>query len=514
MDTTHKNRKWWGLLALMPAQAMIFVDQTVLPVALPTIQKQFQASQIQLQWSINAYLLVTAILVLAGGKMGDWIGHRRAFSWGTLIFAIASAICGLAPDATWLIGARALQGIGAALLMPALTALIMSLFPAGERGKAIGINVSVGSIFLILGPLIGGYLTQTFSWRWIFWINLPIAILGLFLVFLFIPRTESQKPKIDMKGFIYFVIGSSSLVIFLMQGEEWGWISLKNTLFFISFLIGTTLLLWREKTALHPFIDLKLFKHPTFRAANISAFAIKFMMMIMVFRAIFFQDILGWSPIQTGFITVLSSCPVLFLSPLGGFLSDKFGPKIPITVGFLLLIFSFIWIPLFVHSSVVNICIGLIAFGCGIPLVLTPSYASAMTAIPPEKAGSAQGTIATIRTLSSTLGVAVIGAFIEAVQLKSLESLAHKNPITEGIATSFFDSIVIGGQKAKEALLQVTSEQSELILRYFKESEVVGFVSAHFALALLLIIAFVVVFTIHHRKSKHQLPDIPTEGWD
>jgi len=508
------NRKWWGLIALMPALAMVFVDQSVLPVALPTIQQHLGATNVQLQWCINAYLLVTAVLVLAGGKVGDWMGHRKAFTLGMIIFSVASALCGATPNTFWLIAARALQGIGAALMFPASTAILMSLFPPSERGKATGINVSASSLFLILGPLIGGYFTEALSWRWIFWINLPLAAIGLFLVFLFIPRSEPGKPKLDKWGFIYFVISCSSLIVILMQGREWGWTSTKVVASFILCLISALFLLRREKKAAHPFLDLTLFKHPVFKAVNISVFSIQFILMITVFRAIFFQTALDWSPLKTGVITVLSSCPVLFLSPIGGILSDKFGPKIPIAIGFLLLIFSFIWTAFFVHSSLGIFFLGLLAFGLGIPLVFTPSYASAMGAIPPTKAGSAFGTIATVRSLSATLGVAVLGSFIDTTQLKSLQKLAQENPATKNLDPSLLENIIAGAQQAKEYLQTLSAQQSQILLSYYREAEVQGFFATHLVLAGLLILSLSLVFMLYHRKSAHHLPKGPAEGWD
>ncbi len=512
--SVKKNRKWWGLLAIMPSLAMVFVDQSVLPVALPTIQKHLNATDIQLQWCINAYLLVTAILVLAGGKIGDWMGHRKAFTLGMIVFALSSALCGATPDVNWLIGARALQGVGAALMFPASTALIMSLFAPHERGKATGINVSASSLFLILGPLVGGYFTEALSWRWIFWINLPIAALGLILVFLFIPPSIGAKPKFDVRGFIYFVISSSSLILVLMQGRDWGWTSPSIIVSSVIFLLGTLFLLLREKKAAHPFLDLTLFKHPVFKAVNVSVFSIQFILMITVFRAIFFQDVLDWSPMKTGLITVISSCPVLFLSPIGGMLSDKYGPKIPITTGFLLLIFSFIWTAFSFESSLGVFFIGLLTFGIGIPLVFTPSYASAMGAIPAAKAGSAFGTIATVRSFASTFGVAVLGTFIHSTQLRTLQSLAQENPKTEALSPSALSNIVMGTGQAKAYLKTLSSEQSSIIMGYYRRAEEAGFYWTHLTLACLLAIALIFVFFLYHRKSKHQLPEGPAEGWD
>src|SRR5260221_5776395 len=208
---SEKNRKWWGLFALVPSLGMIFLDQSVLPVALPTIQRELGAGSIALEWTVNAYILATAVFVLAAGKVGDWIGHKKAFIFGVLLFAFASLLCGMSLNVMFLIASRILQGIGAALIFPSSTVLLMALFPQKERGKATGINVSVSSLFLIIGPLIGGYFSQIVSWGWIFWINIPLALLAIILVAVLIPISPKGEGKIDLLGFLFFFSGSSLL---------------------------------------------------------------------------------------------------------------------------------------------------------------------------------------------------------------------------------------------------------------------------------------------------------------
>ncbi len=247
-------RKWISLGALIPAIAMVFVDQSVLPVALPTIQSQLGATHSQLWWCINSYLLVAAVLMLAGGKLGDWIGYRKTFMWGVFIFALASALCGLSLHVGFLIGARGLQGVGAALMIPASSPLIMSLFSHKDRGKAIGINVSVSSLFLVVAPLIGGYFTESLSWRWIFWINLPLAAIGLILIPILIPVSPHKKQVFDFFGFSFFTVSASCFVTLIMQGGEWGWISPLSGSFFALGLVSAWLLVQREKRSKHPFI--------------------------------------------------------------------------------------------------------------------------------------------------------------------------------------------------------------------------------------------------------------------
>lgn len=200
------NKKWFAFYALVPVAALIFLDQTILPVALPTIQVEFNASNTALQWCVNAYLLAIAVFVLISGKIGDRISHRNALFLGMSAFALFSAICGMSPNIETLIIARGFQGIGAALMLPAQTALIGCIFPQQKRGQAIGMIVSLGSLFLMLGPLVGGYLTEAISWRWIFWINLPISAFALWMNRKFLPTSEPHHKKIDRLGFLFFCL--------------------------------------------------------------------------------------------------------------------------------------------------------------------------------------------------------------------------------------------------------------------------------------------------------------------
>ena len=475
MTTTSffaKKQKWLGLVAIIPAIAMIFTDQAVLPVSLPAIQKQLGASAVELWWCVNAYLLTSAIFLLVGGKLGDHIGYKKIFLFGMAFFAFSSALCGLSTTPMYLIGSRVLQGLGAATMIPASSPLLMALFPQNERGKANGINVSVGSIFLILAPIIGGLFTEYLSWRWIFWVNLPIAAIGLLMGGYFIPVVHVTPKKFDFLGAVFFMISCSALVALIMQSPEWGWFSLKSLGLFVFFVVFGVLLLWREKCAKHPFIDLSLFKHSIFKAVNITVFFIQFIIMITVYRAVFFQDAFHWTAVKSGLAIFCSSLPVLFMSPIAGWIADRYNPKLPIAIGFSLLIYSFAWSAFFVDGSLTMILLGFFAFGFGVPLIFTPSYSAAMGSIPPTKAGVAFGIIATLRAIGGSLGIAILSS-----------------------ASIFL-----------ERHLFVRSETPD-IEAYF---------TIHIAFAAILILAFAFVFTLHHRhrKGSHHSSCSIAEGWD
>lgn len=465
-------RKWLGFSAFVPAVALAFMEQSILLVALPTMQKDLGATDLQLQWCVNAYLLAITVFVLVSGKIGDRIGHRRALWWGVAGFALSSLVCGVSQSALLLIVARGFQGLSAALMFPSQTSLIPRLFPQEQRGRANGMIVSIGSLFLILGPLIGGYLTERLSWRWIFWINLPIALIGLYLIRAFLPKSEPVKSRIDRPGFVYFAISISTLTVCFMEGTSWGWDSLKPWALMAAAALFFYFLVRRERSARHPFLELSLFKKPLFAAININVMIVQFIMMISVIRSIYFQDMLGYTPEQTGWMIFASACPVFFMSTLSGWLSDRFSSKLPIAIGYVALIISFVWFGFSPTPGLASLLFALVTFGIGLPSILTPSFASAMSSVPLEKTGVAFGVILTLRMLGGTIGLALINLFVNVVQ------------------------------------------RSQIAEKGVKGASIATFSLVHFALALLILLAFATTFVLYNRKSAHHLPETPAEGWD
>lgn len=466
------TKKWLAFLALIPTASLIFLDQTILPVALPTIQQELEASSTALQWSVNAYFLTIAIFVLISGKIGDRISHRKALFYGMMGFSFFSVLCALSLNIEMLIISRGLQGIGAALMLPAQTAIISQIFPQEQRGRVIGTIVGISSLFLILGPLIGGFLTETLSWRWIFWINLPIALFGLWMIRTFLPSSDPQVKKIDSLGFLFFACGVGALTTLFMQAAIWGWTSIESLLCIAIIPISFGFLLWREKQIPHPFLDLTLFKKPIYAAINISITTTNFIMMISVFRTIYLQEILDYTPLQTGLITCISAAPVCFMAPVAGKLSDRFGPKLPVALGFLCLIFSFFFLGFFSTPSFTGLIIAFLSFGMGIPMIFTPSFASAVSAVPPSKTGIAMGMIFTLRMLANTIGLALIHLFV------------------------------------------TTMQQSLTPSKGARLAEIISFSRVHFVLGFLTIIVFAITFVLHNRKSSHEPPSSLGAGWD
>ncbi len=510
-EQRRMHRKWLALTAIIPGISLIFLDQGILPVALPVIQKSLEASNTALWWCVNAYLLASGVFLLAGGALGDRIGHRKVFLWGMIFFTLSSVLCGCSTHVYELIFSRTIQGLAASLMIPSSSSLIMMVFPQKERGKAIGINVSIGSLFLIASPFIGGYLTQVFSWRWIFWVNLPVACIGILLIVLFLPPSPKGRRKIDIPSFSYFVLASSFSIIALMQSGEFDGGSPENLIFIVGGAIGWVCFIIREKTTKNGLIDRELFRHPVYRAVCIAVFSTQFVLMITIYRTVFFQEAFGWSPLKTGFVAFISSSPVLFMAPVAGRLADKTTSKLPITIGFLLLIFSFFWLSFQVRNSLPILFTGLFAFGIGIPLIFTPSYSSAMGSISFKKSGAAFGLLSMIRSLSAALSIALIGSFSAYVQQHFFIRRMTANPDTNRLDFSVIEGLAKGSEKLKTGL---STEQLSYVESYRRASEIRSFALSHLIMALLLIAAFILVFIFYGRKSSHLPPEGPAEGWD
>ncbi len=254
------------------ALGLVVLDETVVGVALPTMQRDLDMSQVTSHWVINAYLLVFTGLAAAGGKLGDIVDIRRLFVAGVAVFGLASLASGFAQHSAWLITGRAIQGIGAAVIFPTSVAMITNVFPLEQRGLAFGIHTGVGGTFLALGPLVGGFFTEVLSWRWIFWINLPVVV-GVVLItmaaWVTSPR-EGRSVPIDYPGLISLVVGLSALVTGLMQGAEWGWSDPVTRVLLAGGAAILLVFVLVEARVASPLVEIALFRNATFTGTNLS----------------------------------------------------------------------------------------------------------------------------------------------------------------------------------------------------------------------------------------------------
>ena len=422
---SESNRRWWTLGAMCFALFMVMLDNTVTNVALPSIQRDFDASLSALEWTVNAYTLTFAVLLVTGGRLGDIFGRRRVFLIGVGLFAFASATIGFAPDDGWLVASRALQGVGAALMMPATLSIITNAFPPQERGRAIGIWAGVSAIALAIGPLVGGWLTEDVSWRAIFFLNLPVAV-GAIAVTLFAAdesRDDTVDHRLDWPGIATLTTGLTALVLALVEANSWGWSSPAILGLFAVFVISIVAFVVIERRSPVPMVDFASFRSRQFVGANAVAFMVTFAMFGMFFfLALYLQNILGYSPLETGLRFLPTTLVVMVAGPVAGRLTDRIGPRWLITGGLLLVAASLAWQSrIDVDTTYGYLLPAFMAMGLGIGLVMSPMSTAAMNAVDRAKAGVASGTLSMSRMVGGTFGVAALGALIASVGSHDLE---------------------------------------------------------------------------------------------
>ncbi len=411
-----ENRKWWTLGAVSFTLFMIMLDNTIVNVALPSIQRDLGASLSELQWTINAYALTFAVLMLTGGKLADFLGRRRIFLVGLALFTLASLFCGLATSGDWLIAARAFQGVGAALMMPATLSIISATFEPRERGLAIGIWAGVSAMALAIGPLVGGLITENIEWNWIFYVNVPIGITGLVVGRLVIreSKDESADQRLDLPGLIVSAVAIFALTFALVEANTYGWTSAVILGLFALSVVGFAAFAWLELHQRSPMLDLRLFKSGTFSGANAVALLVTFAMFgVFFFMSLYLQRILGYSPVEAGATFLPMTILIMLLAPIAGKASDRIGSRWLTAGGMsLVAIALLIFSRLDQDSNFWNLLPGLVAGGVGMAIVMTPITAAALSAVSVDKSGVGSGVLNTSRQIGIALGVAVMGAII------------------------------------------------------------------------------------------------------
>ena len=429
---TEENRRWWALGAMCFALFMVMLDSTVVNVALPSIQRSLNASTASLEWTVNAYTLSFAVLLVTGGRLGDLFGRRKAFLAGVTIFALASGAIGFAPSDTWLVAWRAVQGVGAALMMPATLSIITNAFPPAERGKAIGTWAGVSAMALAIGPVVGGFLVQSVSWQSIFFLNLPVAA-GAIVIALFAvreSRDETVAPTIDIPGVLTLTVGLGALVLALVQGNEWHWGSTREITLYAIALIGLTSFVLVERRSRAPMVDFTFFRSRTFAGANTVAFIVSFAMLAMFFfMALYMQNVLGYSPLEAGVRFLPSTMMIMFIAPLAGRLTDRVGPRPLMTFGLLCVSGAVFWQShMTVDSGYTSLLPGFVLMGIGMGFVMSPMSTAAMNSVEQTKAGVASGILSMNRMVGGTFGVAILGAMVSTLGRSRLDQLLPALP--------------------------------------------------------------------------------------
>ncbi|MBA3843833.1 MAG: MFS transporter [Actinobacteria bacterium] len=413
---TEENKKWWTLAAVSVGLFMIMLDNTVVNVALPSIKHSLGMSIEGLEWVVAGYALTFAAFMLIGGKLADYVGRRRIFMVGLAVFTAASLACGLAPNGGFLIGARIVQGLGGALMNPATLSIITATFEPRERGKAIGIWAGVSAMALAIGPLVGGLLTEHVNWNWIFFVNVPIGILGLVATPLFIDesRDQSAQQRLDIPGLATSALGLFSLTYAFIEANNYGWTSPRILAAFAIAVIalGGFVLLERHQRA--PMLDLSLFRNRTFGGANAAMLFVGLAMFGTFFYvSLYMQNVLHYSPVEAGASFLPMTVLIILIAPRAGALTDRVGSRWLVGIGMTLLsAMLFYYTQLGAHERFWNLLPGLLLGGIGMGMTMTPVTAAAMSAVAVDKAGVGSAVLNSSRQVGGSLGIAVMGSIV------------------------------------------------------------------------------------------------------
>lgn len=407
------NVKWFTLGAVCFALFMAMLDNLVVNIALPTISRDLEASTTQLQWVISAYTLVFASLQITAGGLGDRFGRKRWFMIGLTLFTAFSALASFANSMEMLIAMRALQGLGAALIMPMSLSLISAAFPPAERGKALGIWSAVSVSSIALGPVVGGVIVEYFHWSWIFLINVPIGIAALLVSQAVIreSRDESGTVSTDIPGTVLITAGIASLTWGLIQAGERGW---TDPLILTAFAIAAVILpvfIWVELHTERPMIPLGFFRSRTFTGANIDAFMVSFLITgVSFFLTLYMQNIHAFSPIRTGLSLLPMVGVMMVFAPISGSMVNKMGPRKLISFG---MIVTGIGTGLFLLAGVgVSywwILPAFLVMGFGMSFIWAPMTTAVLNSVSADKSGIASAVNGALREIGTAFGVALLG---------------------------------------------------------------------------------------------------------
>jgi EmrB/QacA subfamily drug resistance transporter len=413
---TAENRKWWTLAGVGFGLFMIMLDNTVVNVALPTIQRELGAGLSELEWVVSGYALTFAALMLTGGKLADLFGRRRVFVIGLAVFSGSSLACALAPSPGFLIGARIVRGAGAALMNPATLSIISAAFPPRQRGTAIGIWAGVSALALAIGPLVGGLLTEHVGWSAIFYINVPIGLVAIAASFLLIDEskdmTVEQRP--DVPGLLASAVGLFAVTYGLIEANSYGWGSGRIVGAFALAAVALAAFVLLERHQRAPMLDLALFRNGTFAGANLLLLLVALAVFgVFFFLSLYMQNILGYSPVKTGAAFLPMTGLIMVIAPLAGRISDRSGSRWLLTGGMTLVAAQLLYFStLGVHEAFWSLVPGMLLGGAGLGAAMAPATAAGLSGVSVDKAGVGSAVLNSSRQLGGSLGIALMGAIM------------------------------------------------------------------------------------------------------
>ena len=412
------GREWLTLAALALTAFVLTVEDSAIAVALPALGRDLGLGLSGLEWVVNAYTVAIAVLLLTGGRVADLLGHRRVLLIGLIVFTTASLLAGIAGSGAVLISARAVQGAGAALIIPATLAMVVAVFPGSRRGMALGLYAGAGAAALALGPLVGALVSEAWGWRWIFLMNVPLGAIGLLAAGLALPEgTRDRSGRgLDIPGLAISAVGVLLLVFALTEGEGYGWSSFRTIALLAGGVLALVVFFRVERRRRAPLIEPGTFRSRPTTGANVAMLlSTSVMCSIFFFISLYLQTVAGYSALKAGASFLPMTALIVAVAPLAGRVSDRQGPRLPAMGGLLLLAIGLASLTrLDVEVDPWQLLPALAVVGVGVGLTTTPITAAALDGLPDDKAGVAAGILSTSRMMGLTLGIALMGAIMTA----------------------------------------------------------------------------------------------------
>jgi len=469
--STGSTNKNLALVAMIFAVSMTFIDQTIVSIAIPSLQKDLQLSESGAQWIVNSYLVALAALFALGGRLSDILGHKRVVLIGVTVFAVASAMVGATPTGSlgeaWIITWRAIQGVGAAFLFPAALAIVVAAFPRNERGKAMATFFGIAGGMTAIGPLVGGYLIEV-SWRAIFWINIPVAIIAVFLTLRAKPDNTRHPAPLDVRGAILAAAGIGLLVLGLQQASTWGWDSVWTIGSIVVGLVLIVAFVFAELATEHPLMQVRIFKGRGFQADALVLFLISIAFVPMfLFASMYAQISLSFSASQAGLYIGIFFLGFVSAAQLGGRILDARGAKASVLIGTVVAAVGFVlWARSMTDLSAAadwgqwwRMAIA----GAGTGMVLGPISTDALNRAPNSSYGEVTGITQTSRNIGASVGIAIFGTMLISLNKTNIVDQFEKLGVPKAEAEKVASSVTqmgdgshggsLGsGEKAKEYL--------------------------------------------------------------
>lgn len=407
------SKKWFVMAAVAMGVFLATIDGSIVNIALPTLVKDLREPLAVVEWVVLAYLLTVTTLMVSMGRLADMIGKKPLYLAGFVVFTLGSVLCGLSQSIEALIVFRVFQAIGAAMMMSLGMAIVTESFPPEERGKALGITGVMVSIGVIAGPTIGGFILENLTWHWLFFVNIPVGIIGIPMVLRFVPFTHPKgKQRFDFWGAGLFLVSLVGMLLAVSMGQEIGYGSPVILALFGLFLAGFAAFLWVEQTVPQPMIDLSLFKNGWFSVNLVTGFMTFVASAGTVLMLPFFlQDILGLSPRTTGLILAVNPAAIGIIAPISGVLSDRIGSRKLTTLGLFILILGYWSVSGITQQTPLwEFALRILPIGLGMGIFQSPNNSAVMGAAPRERLGVVSGMLSISRTLGQMIGISLISA--------------------------------------------------------------------------------------------------------